>query len=141
MPYNSKEWESVSYRSNKLIGIKKHKKNPQKFMLEVNIKKLRKRKFITLENKGEELIREVMEQHSLFRLEIKQGYFIEAKSFEDMFKRMMMIKNISYNWRKMQEAAFTNHISKFIGQKNLRDIRVYDIDEIMINARDKAPRK
>jgi len=139
MPYNSKEWKSVTYRSSKLIGIKQHKTNNKKFMLEVNIKKLRKRKFITLDNKGEDLIREAIECYSSFRLDIKQGYFIEAKTFEDIFRRMLLIKNISYRWKKMQEATFKNHIDTYIGQKNIKDIRVYDIDEVMIKVKSKAP--
>jgi len=139
MPYNSKEWKCITYRSNKLIGIKQHKKNNKKFMLEVNIKKLRKRKFITLEYKGEELIREVIEYYSSFKSDIKQGYFIEAKSFTDMFNRMMLVKNSSVKWNKMQKAIFKNHIEMFIGHKNIKDIQVYDIDEVLINTTVKAP--
>ena len=139
MPYKSKEWKSVLYRGSKLIGVKQHIRDKQRFMLEVNIKKLRKRKFITLEYKGEELIREVMESYATFKTDIKQGYFLEAKTFTDMFKRMLLIKSTSYRWQKLQEATFRNHIEQFIGQKNIKDIRVYDIDEVMIKARLKAP--
>ena len=139
MPYNSTEWKAVKYRSNKLIGIKQHKKKENSFMLEVNIKALRKRKFITIDEKGENRIRTALDLYSEFKADIKAGYFLEAKSFEDIFKRMLLMKNISLRWQKMQEATYKNHIKQYIGNKNIREINSYDVDEVLIKARSKAP--
>jgi integrase len=138
VPYSSKEWLSVVYRGNKLIGIKQHYNDKKRFMLEVNIKHLRKRKFITIENKEETLVRAAIDEYFIFRADIKSGYFLESRIFKDMFKRMLLIKNTSHRWRKLQEATFKNHIEPFIGDKNIKDIKTQDIDEIMIKARDKA---
>ena len=138
MPYSSKEWLSVAYRGSKLIGIKQHYSNKKRFMFEVNIKQLRKRKFITIENKEETLVRAAIDEYAIFRADIKRGYFLEARIFKDMFKRMLLIKNTSKRWRKLQEATFKNHIEPFIGNKNIKDIKAYDIDEIMIRVRGAA---
>ena len=139
MPYNSTEWQIVRYRSRNLIGIKQHTQNKNRFMLEVNIKALRKRKFITIDEKGEDAIRIALELYAEFKADIKEGYFLEAKSFEDIFKRMLLMKHISLRWRKLQEATYRNHIKQHIGNKNIKDIKPYDIDEVLIQARNKAP--
>jgi len=139
MPYNSTEWKQITYRSRKLIGIKQHKKRANNFMLEVNIKALRKRKFVTIAEKGESGIRIALERYAEFKADIKAGYFVEAKSFEDIFKRMLLMKNISIRWQKMQEATYRNHIKPYIGNKNIKEISSYDIDEVLIRVRSKAP--
>ena len=139
MPYNSTEWKALKYRSRKLIGIKQHKKKVNRFMFEVNIKALRKRKFITITEKGENATRKAIELYAEFKADIKDGYFVEAKSFEDIFKRMLLMKTISTRWQKMQEATYSNHIKSYIGNKNIKDISSYDVDEVLIRARNKAP--
>jgi len=139
MPYKSKEWKRVKYRGNTLIGIKQHIKDSSRFIFEVNIKSLRKRKFIIIKSIGESRLRSAIDRYSEFKADIKKGYFVEARTLEDMFKRMLLIKSISFRWQKLQEATFKNHIKPLIGQKNIKDIRSYDIDEVMIRTRDKAP--
>ena len=139
MPYSSTEWKAIKYRSRKLIGIKQHKKKANRFMFEVNIKALRKRKFVIIEENGESGVRKAIELYAEFKADIKAGYFVEAKNFEEIFKRMLLMKNISYRWQKMQEATYKNHIMPYIGSKNIKEIRAYDIDEVLIRAKYKAP--
>lgn len=139
MAYSSTEWKQITYRGSKLIGIKQHKRSKKRFMFEVNIKALRKRKFISIDEKGENGIRTALELYAEFKADIKAGYFVEAKSFEDIFKRMLLMKNISTRWQKMQEATYRNHIKPYMGSKNIKEISSYDIDEVLIKARSKAP--
>jgi len=138
MPYNSKEWERVKHRDNILVGIKKHIKYNTKFMFEINIKSLRKRKFKTY-SEHKNILQTVLADYAEFKADIKKGYFIDAKTFEELFKRMLLIKSVSQQWEQLQRSTFKNHIAQHIGYKNIKDIRVYDIDNVMIKVRAKAP--
>lgn len=139
MPFESKQWKRVKYRGGYLIGIKQHKEDQRRFMFEVNIKKIRRRMFATIEAQGSERYRSALDRYSEFRADIKAGYFVNAATFGEMFARMMAVKHISERWREMQKATYRNHIAPYLGDMNLIDIRPHHIDEVKAEAVGKAP--
>ncbi len=143
MPYNSKEWKPFIYRGQKLIGIKQHQRNNNSFMFDVSIqrigKKVRKRKFITIDEDKTKLYHILLDQYTEYRADIKDGYFIEAITFDKAFKRAMNIKSISQRWYDLQVATYRNHIKKTLGELNLMDIEPYHVDNVLVKIRTKAP--
>jgi integrase len=139
MPFVSKQWQRVKYRGGYLIGIKQHIEDKSRFLFEVNIRTLRRRQFVKIDEQGLERIQAAIDRYTAFRAEIKAGYHTNAVTFEEMFIRMMAIKNVSTRWRELQEATYRNHIARHIGSMNIRDIRPHHIDQVQANARAKAP--
>lgn len=139
MPFRSTQWKRVMYRGGYLIGIKQHTQEPSRFMFEVNIKKIRRRMFATIEAQGTERYREALDRYAEFRADIKAGYFVNAATFGEMFERMMSVKHVSNRWRDMQEATYRNHIAPYLGDMNLIDVRPHHIDEVKAAAIGKAP--
>ncbi len=139
MPFDSKQWRRVKYRGGYLIGIKQHKEDPRNFMYEVNIKKIRRRKFVAIDERGAERYQVVIEQYAAFKADIRAGYFIDAHTFGEVFARMMAVKNVSHRWHGMQVATYSNHIARHLGAINIHDIRPHDIDAVKAAARGMAP--
>lgn len=139
MPFNSKEWAAAKYRGQNLIGIKQHKEDPCRFLLEVNIKKIRRRKFVTINESGADLYHAAMDQHATFRADIRAGYFVDAYTFGEVFSQMMAIKSITDRWRTMQTARYYNHVAPFLGGMNVNDIRAQHIDQVSAAARSMKP--
>lgn len=139
MPFDSKQWRRVTYRGGYLVGIKQHKEDQRRFMFEVNIKKIRRRMFAVIDAKGAERYLMAMDQYATFKADIRAGYFIDAATFGEMFARMLAVKDITQQWHNMQEATYRNHISPYLGDMNIQDIRPHHIDEVKAAVVGKAP--
>ncbi len=139
VPFSSKEWHPLKHRGHKLIGIKQHKTDKTRFYLEVNIMGVRKRKFIHVASVGEARKQDVIDMYGSFRADIREGYFLNSHTFDDMFNRSMSIKTMSKRWRSQQLAVYENHIKKHLGALNLQDIKPHHIDTVKAAIKSYAP--
>ncbi len=139
MPYNSRNWKPAIYRNQVLTGIKQHRMNDNKFLFDVSMKKIRRKKIIVLSGTESERHQAAIRFYSEFRSDIYQGYFLDAVTFEEMFNRWLSLKQ-STRWTRSQLGVYQNHISRHIGVMNMKDIQAKDIDRVMITVKDNAPR-
>ena len=139
MPYSSKDWKPAIYRGQTLTGIKKNRENNNKFLFDVSVKKLRRKKIIVLSGTESERHQAAIRFYSEFRADIYEGYFLDAVTFDEMFNRWLSLKQPT-RWIRLQLGVYQNHIEKHIGVINMRDIQAKDIDRVMIAVKDKAPR-
>ncbi len=137
MPFNSKDWEPAVYRGQTLTGIKLNKKNDKKFLFDVSVKKLRRKKIIALDGTESEMYQAAIRAYAEFRLDIYEGYFLDAVTFDEMFKRWLLLKQ-STRFSRSLHGTYKNHVKKYIGSMNLKDIKARDIDIIMIGVKHQA---
>ena len=139
MPYRSQDWKSAIYRGQILTGIRQHKENDNKFLFDVSVKKLRRKKIIVLDGTESEKYQAAIRFYSEFRTDIYEGYFLDAVTFEEMFNRWLSFKTLS-RWTRSQSGVYRNHISRHIGSINLKEIKPKHIDTILTRVKDKSPR-
>lgn len=139
MAFNSKEWRPARYRGNLLTGIREHIETPGRFLFVVEIKRKRRRKTVRLEGRHEMIYPEAIRLYSEFRAEIMEGYYLEPKSFDDLFNYWMKTRQPT-RWTKQQSGIYRNHIANGLGALNVRDIRPRHIDALALTVRHLKPR-
>lgn len=137
MPYNSKDWKAAMYRGQTLTGIKQHKENDKKFLFDVAMKRVRRKKIITFDGSESERHQAAIRAYAEFRADLYEGYYIHPISFDALFERWLQLKQTT-RWTRLQRGVYKNHIKQHIGHLNLKSIVAKDIDRIMIAAKGKA---
>jgi len=139
MAYDSKEWRRVQYRGRWLPGIREHIERPGRWLLIVEVKGTRRRKIVTLEGDRREVVPELVRRYSELRADLIEGYYLEPKTFDDLFKGMMRTRPAT-RWKRQQEGIYRNHIAPKLGAVNVRDIRPGDIDALAVGLLHLKPR-
>lgn len=138
MPYSSQDWKPATYRDQLLTGIKQHKENNNKFLFDVAMKKIRRKKIITFDGSKSEIYQAAIRAYAEFRADLYEGYYIDPVTFEELFNRWVSLKQPT-RWTRLQAGVYRNHIKRYLGSVNLKSILPKDIDLIMIAAKGKAP--
>lgn len=139
MPYSSKDWQPARYRGQRLTGIKQHKETPGRFLFDVSLKKIRRKRIVTIAGTESERYQAAIREYSQMRADIYEGYFIDPVSFDDMFNRWLLLKQ-STRWTRSQAGTYRNHIARHLAALNLQDIKPKHIDAVMIEIKGKAAR-
>ncbi len=137
MPYRSTDWKPARYRGQQLTGIKEHRSDETKFLFDVSLKKIRRKKIMYFEGSESERYQQAVKAYTEFRSEIYQGYFLEPVTFGDMFGRWISLKPDT-RWTRLQRGVYENHIEKYLAGMNIRDVTAARIDAVMISVKSKA---
>lgn len=138
MSYCSQDWKPATYRGQTLTGIKQHKEDGKRFLFDIALKKIRRKKIITIDGSESERYQAAIRAYAEFRADIYEGYYIDPVTFEEMFNRWIALKQPT-RWTQLQAGVYRNHIKRHLGSINLKSILPKDIDRIMIAAKGKAP--
>lgn len=138
MSYRSQEWKPATYRGQNLTGIKQHKDDCKKFLFDVALKNIRRKKIIILDGSESERYQAAIRAYAEFRADIYEGFYIDPINFDEMFSKWVALKPHT-RWTQLQTGVYRNHIKQHIGSINLKNILPKDIDRIMIAAKSKAP--
>lgn len=138
MPYRSQDWKPAIYRGQTLTGIKQHKDDYNKFLFDIALKKIRRKKIIIFEGSESERYQAAIRAYAEFRADIYEGFYIDPVTFDEMFNRWIALKPPT-RWTRLQAGVYRNHIKRHIGGPNLRSILPKDIDRIMVGIKTKAP--
>ena len=139
MAYRSQEWKPAIYCGQKLTGIKEHREDNTKFLFDVSLLGIRRKKFITIEGGYSQRYQKALGEYAQFRKDTRDYYCIDAETFGELFTRWLHLKKSS-RWTRQIAGTYNNHISQFIGDTNLREVSAQDIDALMIEVKDKADR-
>ena len=137
MPYNSKDWKAAVYRGQILTGIRQHKENDNKFLFDISMKKIRRKKITTFDGSESQRHQAAIRAYAEFRADIYEGYYIHPVTFEELFMRWVQLKQHT-RWTRSQEGVYRNHIRQHLGDMNLKSIQSKDIDSMMLPIKHKA---